>query len=192
MNLIRRRILMKHIVIAIGAVVLAIGVAIGAQTAAQKPDPELKKLQVLVGHWTYELEYKPGPLGPGGNVSGELNFQEILGGFFFQAQWIEKGATGEMRGVEIYAYDPVNKNIVVSVSGSDGSAYSGTVSVSGNTVTFAGKFVIAGKQYLFKASMIVAADLMSMLLKADISVDGSTWTPWQEAKYTKVKPVLKK
>jgi len=33
-----------------------------AQTSAPKPDPELKKLHVLVGHWTYEGEYKPGPL----------------------------------------------------------------------------------------------------------------------------------
>jgi len=37
-----------------------------AQTpaAAPKPDPALKKLSVLVGHWTYEEEWKAGPLGP--------------------------------------------------------------------------------------------------------------------------------
>jgi hypothetical protein len=183
---------MKRIAIAIGVVVLAIGVAVWAQTQAPKPNPELKKLDILVGHWTYETEFKPGPLEPGSKVTGEDTIQEILGGFFFQEQWIEKGARGETWGVSIYAYDPMNKNIVFSGYGSDGHASSGTFTISGNTVTMAGKFVVAGKQYLFKGSMIVAADLMSALMKGDISVDGSTWMPWQEAKFTKVKPVTKK
>lgn len=187
-----RRVLIKRIVIAIGVVVLSIGVALWAQAAVQKPDPELKKLQILVGHWTFEGEYKPGPSEAGGKVTGEDTIQEILGGFFFQDQTIEKGAMGETRSVVIYAYDQVNKNIVFSGYGSDGTAFSGTVSVSGNTVTLAGKLVVAGKQYLVKESIIVAADLMSALWKGEISADGSTWTPWVEAKFIKVKQVPKK
>ena len=41
------------------------------QAPAPQPDPEVKKLQVLVGHWTFKGEYKAGPLGPGGKVAGE-------------------------------------------------------------------------------------------------------------------------
>jgi hypothetical protein len=63
---------------------------------------------------------------------------------------------------------------------------------SGNTWTHAGKFVVAGKQYLFKDTFALAPDLMSAMAKAEISTDGNTWTPWFEGKYTKVKPVAKK
>jgi len=44
--------------------------ATAMQAQAPKPDPEMKKLGVLVGHWTYEGEYKPGPLGPGSKIVG--------------------------------------------------------------------------------------------------------------------------
>jgi hypothetical protein len=37
------------------------------QAPAPQPDPEVKKLQALVGHWTFKGEYKAGPLGPGGS-----------------------------------------------------------------------------------------------------------------------------
>ncbi len=59
-----------------------VGTAIFAQTPAPKPDVEVKKLHVLVGHWTWEWEAKPGPLGSGGKATGEYDGQMILGGFF--------------------------------------------------------------------------------------------------------------
>jgi hypothetical protein len=72
-----------------------------APSSAPKPDPELKKLAVLVGHWTYEREYKPGPLGPGGKITSVYDGQMILGGLLFQARMTEKGAMGVMRALEI-------------------------------------------------------------------------------------------
>jgi len=163
-----------------------------AQTPAPKPDPELKKLHVWVGHWTYEGEYKAGPLGPGGKFTGEYTGQMILGGFFYQDQEIEKGSMGETRNLGMYAYDPVNKNFAFNSYQNDGSTYSGTLTISGNTWTWAGKLVVAGKQYLFKDAFTLAPDLMSGTGKAEISVDGNTWTPFFEAKITKAKPAPKK
>jgi hypothetical protein len=91
-----------------------------AQAPAPKPDPALKKLGVLVGHWTYEEEWKAGPLGPGGKMSGVYDAHMILGGFFLEAEQTEKGVMGEIRNLEIDAYDPVNKNpsnlLVIAVS----------------------------------------------------------------------------
>jgi hypothetical protein len=48
--------------------------AVQAQTPATvpKPDPELKKLAVFLGHWTFEEDYKPGPIGPSGESTGEF------------------------------------------------------------------------------------------------------------------------
>jgi hypothetical protein len=163
-----------------------------AQAQAPKPDPELKKLSVFVGHWTYEGEYKPGPLGPGGKVAGEYTGQMILGGFFFQARWTEKGPAGETQGLDIEAYDPVNKNFVSNWYLSDGSRFSGVTAISEKTDAIAGKFLLTGKQYEFKDTLIFAADLMSVTERGEISADGKTWTPWVENKWTKTKPAPKK
>jgi len=165
-----------------------------AQTPAPapKPDPELKKLAVLVGHFTYEGEYKAGPLGPGGKITGEYDGQMILGGFLFQARTKEKGAMGEMRALEIERYDPVNKSFASSLYQDDGSTFSGVLTVSGNTLTWTGKFVVAGKEYLFREPLVLAPDLMSGTAKGEISVDGHAWTPFYEAQYTKTKPAPKK
>ncbi len=93
---------------------LSLATAILAQTPVPKPDPESKKLATfLSGHWTYEGEYKPGPLGPGGKITGEYTGQTILKGSFFEGRETEKGATGEMHNIEIDAYDPANKNFII-------------------------------------------------------------------------------
>ena len=184
---------MKRISFLVGAVLLAFSVSVWAQAQAQapKPDPELQKLGILVGHWTYEGEYKPGPLGPGGKATGDFVFQRIFGGFFFQQQGVEKGAVGETRGVDIYAYDPASKNIVYSGYGSDGSAESGTVSFSGNTMTMTGKVSMGGKQIVFRAAMTFAPDQMSASVKVEFSEEGKTWAPFADYMYTKVKPAPK-
>jgi hypothetical protein len=183
---------MKRIAVILGISVLLFSVALQAQTPAPKPSPELKKLHVWVGHWAEEGEYKAGPLGAGGKITGEYTAQMILGGFFYQDQTIEKGATGETRNLGIYAYDPVNKNFAFNLYQNDGSTYSGTLTNSGNTWTWAGKLSVGGKQYLFKEPVTLAPDSLSATGKAEISVDGNTWTPFFEGKWTKIKSTSKK
>ena len=166
--------------------------AMQAQAQAPKPDPALKKLSVFLGHWTHEEEDKPGPWGPGGKVSGGYNGQMILGGFFFQGRWKERGATGEVEALVIDGYSPVSKAFTSNVYWDDGSILTGTVSLRGRTFDWAGKGIIAGKQYLLKGQITHAADLMSFTEKFEISSDGKTWTPFFEGKYTKTKPAPKK
>jgi hypothetical protein len=169
--------------------------AVSAQTpaTAPKPDPELKKLaDHCVGHWTYEGEYKPGPLGPGGKVTATATDRMILGGFFLEERRTEKGATGESQALELDGYDPVNKNFTASVFNDDGSTYSGVFTLSGNTLTWTGKSIVAGKQYSFRGTLACAADWMSCTQKSEVSSDGSTWVPFFEFNWTKVKPVPKK
>jgi hypothetical protein len=182
---------MKRFIFLVSLVVLVFAVSFWAQTTAPKPDPELKKLSALVGHWTYEGEYKAGPTGPGGNAKGDELIQWINGGFFLQDLEIEKVALGETRFALIYAYDPVSKNIVCSGLGIDGSKVTGIVKVSGNTSTLEGKYLVAGKENFAKITLVVAADLMSIAQKAEISEDGKTWAPFFEGKWTKVKPAPK-
>jgi len=162
------------------------------QAQAPKPDPELKKLHVWVGHWTAEFELMAGPWGRGGPVTLEYSGQMILGGFIYQGRWTGKGALGQMRGLQIDAYDPANKNFVSRWYQDDGNTFAGVQTVSGNTYTWAGKFVVGGKPYLLKDTFVFAPGLMSATVKSEVSVDGKTWAPFTEGKYTKAKPTAKK
>ena len=112
---------MKRFVIAISLVFLVFAVFAWAQTPAPKPGPEHQKVRIFAGHWTYEGEYKPGPWGPGGKVSGEYTAQPILGGFFVQGHWTEKGPLGETRGFETFGYNPATNNYLQSQYADDGS-----------------------------------------------------------------------
>jgi len=89
----------------------------------------------------------------------------ILGGFVFQGRWTEKGPAGEMWGLEMYRYDPVNKNFPIEAYTDIGSSYSGVMSISGNTFTFSGKFLAVGKSYDGRIVMTKAADGMSITLR---------------------------
>jgi len=169
--------------------------AVQAQTPAAppKPAPELKQLRVLVGHWTYEGEYKPGPLGPGGKITAEYNAQWKLGGFVLEAFAAEKSDTGTTHFLEVDEYNPKDKAINWTSWTSDGTRMWGAITVDGNTITWEGKFTAGGKEYELKEPFSLSADRMSGTAKGDISTDGGkTWAPWFEATYTKTEPAPKK
>jgi hypothetical protein len=45
---------------------------------------------------------------------------------------------------------------------------------------------------MVKNVMTLAADMMILEAKGEISTDGNTWVPWVEAKYTKTTPAPEK
>jgi hypothetical protein len=176
---------MKRLFIALTCL-LMFSTMVAAQTSAPKPDPALQQLQVLVGHWTYQGEYKAGVLGPGGKIAGVYDCQPVLGGFFLQAGETEKGAEGETHNIEIDGYDPISKNLTFQGYQSDGSTWSGVIAVSGKKITWDGKWFIAGKPYPLKADFILATDSMSAMEEAKISTDsGKTWVSLFSAKWVK-------
>ena len=191
-NFILRRILMARTIALLFLLAFCSATAMQAQAPAPKPDPELKKLSVLVGHWTWEGEYKPGPLGPGGKFTNEQTCRMILGGFFLQCQISGKLAGAETRSLEIDGYDPVNKNFSTEGYSGDGSRWSGVITIAGNTWTWADMWAVAGKQYWYKGTFVLAPDLASGTYKEEISVDGTTWTPLGESRVTKTRPAAKK
>jgi hypothetical protein len=153
----------------------------------------MKKLHVFVGHWTYEGEAKPGPGCLGGKFTGEMTCQMILGGFFRQCWFTEKGPAGEeWRSLEIDGYDPVNKNFTHNGYADDGTSGSSVLAITGNTWARVGKWVSEGKQYEYKGTFTFAPDWASGTFKDELSLDGKTWTTCEESKYTKAKPAAKK
>jgi len=183
---------MKRFVIAISLVFLVFAVFAWAQTPAPKPGPEHQKVRIFAGHWTYEGEYKPGPWGPGGKVSGEYTAQPILGGFFVQGHWTEKGPLGETRGFETFGYNPATNNYLQSQYADDGSIAAGSITVNGNIWSYSGITFFAGKRYELRNTLTFAADLMSMVMKGELSADGNSWTPFMDFTFTKVKATPKK
>jgi hypothetical protein len=99
---------------------------------------------------------------------------------------------GEWQGLPIWGYDPVNKNYPHHNYVNNGGCISGVFTVSGNTWTWAAKWPVGGKDYQVRGTFTYAADLMSMTDTAELSVDGKTWTPLREGKWTKVPPTAKK
>jgi hypothetical protein len=183
---------MKRILIVVCMFVLVFGVSLWAQTTVPKPDPEFKKFDVFLGHWTYEGENIAGPLGPGSKVSGEETGKRILGGFFIEFQLAEKGPMGETKGIEIVGYEPANKTFLSDDYYDDGTTATGAYVFNGNTVTYLGKFIFGSKPYLVKNTMMFAADSMSFTVKGEISTDGKIWAPFFKGQFTKAKPVPKK
>ena len=183
---------MQRITLLLSLLIFCFATATQAQTTAPKPDPALKQLDGLLGHWTYTCDYKATPLGPASSASGEYTNQMILGGFFVKGQWKEKGPNGEAEGLEVFRYDSENKNFAVSGYENDGSTYSGTATIKGTTFTNAVKFVIGGKVYESRATIVYSTDWTTADWKAEISTDGKTWVPWFEQKMTKGKPAAKK
>ena len=188
-----RGVIMQRIGILLSLLVFCAATAMQAQAPALKPDPEVKKLKAVVGHWTWEGEAEPGPGCLGGKFAGEMTCQMILGGFFLQCRLTEKDFAGEERILEIDGYDPVNKNFTDDSYGDDGSRFSGVLTITGNTWTHAGRWVSEGKQYQYKGTFVLAPDLASGTYKDEISLDGKAWTTCEQStKYTKAKLTPKK
>jgi hypothetical protein len=145
-----------------------------AQAPLPQPDPALQKLAVYVGQWTYKLEYQPGPLGPAGKAAGSAISEMILGGSFLHFQWREHGVAGELEGLDILGYDPLNKNYPVSWYQNDGSLTFGTCVNTGRTFQYSGKAAAGGKQYFTRVTETFAEDFLTFNQKGEFSVDSKT------------------
>jgi len=182
---------MKKIAILSSLLAVCFVIAMQAQTAP-RPAPEFKKLQVLIGHWTYDGEYRAGAWGPATKIKGEWTYQFILNGFVLQGHCTEKSAQGEVHYLEIDEFDNAAKTIVDSVAGDDGSRFSGTLVFSGKTPVWVGTFLIGGKPYQFREPFEISEDGLTGTARGEISEDGKIWTPFFEGTFTKVKPAEKK
>ena len=129
--------------------------------------------------------YKPGPLGGGSKVKGVWDARMILGGFFLHEEVNEKVDAGESHALGIESYDPVNKEFITNWYQSDGSRYSGALTITGDTVIWVGPLEVGGKHYQFRETFVCMADFMSGTSKREVSTDGKTWIPFWEAKFVK-------
>ena len=182
---------MKRIGFTVGLVFLVLAGALLAQTAAPKPGPEQKRLEIWVGEWTYDGENMATPFQPASKYSGRASVRPVLGGFFVEWHGEETGPAGTTQWFEIDRYDSLNKKFVWNNFSSDGSSNTVTYTIEANTIKCSGTSLRGEKQYMFRASIVFAPDLMSSVEKGEISVDGKTWMPSYENRWTKTKSSAK-
>jgi hypothetical protein len=183
---------MKGIATALALMLLLFAVALQAQTPASKPGPEHKKLEIWVGDWTYEGETKATPLGPADKYTAKMTVRPILNGFFVEFRGEEKGAKETTQWAEIDGYDPVANKYVWHGFTSSGGTSTVAYTIEGTTVPYSGTQIAGGKQYKIRGTCIFTPDFMTWIEKREVSVDGTSWIPLSESKFTKIKPSPKK
>ena len=178
---------MKPIAIAILAAVIAAAVPAAAQDKPQapKPGPEHKKLGYFVGNWRSEGEMKPGPMGPGGKMSGNDKCKWMADGFFVTCNMAGTSPMGKMSGLGVMGYDSARKAYTWNGFNSMGENESAAGTVDGKTWTYTNESVMGGKNVKGRYT-IVELSPDSYTFKLETSEDGKSWAPMMEGKATRV------
>ncbi len=165
----------------------AVTAVLVAQTPAQpaKPNPELKKLEVLLGSWTYTGDAKQSPFGPAGKVTGTETFSMMAGGFFMEDRWDEKDPLGTVKGLQMWSYDATKKSLAYTYFTSAGESGSGTVTISGNTWTWLGSGITYEGKPAYGRGTYTFTGAGAFTVASDASADGKTWARSFEGKWTK-------
>ena len=164
------------------------GTAIAQTPQAPKPGPEHQRLGAFVGNWTFEGDVKPGPMGPGGKMTGTDRIDWVPGNFFVQRLYKGKSPMGEMQGLEILGYDAAKKVYTFNSFDSMGMRGTGTMTVKGNTWTSTGTATMGTAVMHDRCTLDFGAGTTTLSIKCDMSTDGGkTWSPTFEGKATKAK-----
>jgi hypothetical protein len=161
--------------------------AAGQQPPMPKPGPEHQRLSAFVGTWTFEGEAKPGPMGPGGKMTGSDRIQWMPGNFFLERRFEGKGPMGEIKGLEIIGYDSAKKVHTYRYFDNMGMTGSGTFAIKGDTWTATGTSDMGGTMFHERCNLTFGAGATTLAIKCDSSPDGKSWAPTFEGKATKGK-----
>jgi hypothetical protein len=178
---------MKRFTIVLAMFTVSVGILVAQAPEMPKPGPEHERLRAFAGNWTFEGEVKPGPMGPGGKLTGTDRIQWLPGNFFLERRYDGKGPMGEMRGLEIMGYDSAKKVYTYNSFDSMGNTASGTMTVSGNTWSASGRANMGGKTLQDRCKLTFGAGASTLAIACEISADGKSWTPTFEGKATKTK-----
>jgi hypothetical protein len=152
-----------------------------AQSAAPKPAPELKKLDIFVGAWTLNGNMKAGAMGPGGTMTENNKCEWMEGGFYLVCHSDYTGTMGSGVGMSVMGYSADEKaytyrefesdgEFVDSRGKFDGDTWTWTNDESTNGTTMKGRFTIqmtSGSSYTYAF---------------DMSQDGTKWSTVMEGK----------
>jgi hypothetical protein len=158
-------------------------------SAPPSPDPELRRLEPLLGTWRTEDHTRDSVIGPGVPVVSDEAFRWLDGGYFLVSSYETVfGDEPAQKGVNYWSYDSESEEfriIFFSNNGpftEEGNRYRGTV--AGRTLTFEGP---ARFQYDLDEGGAIRVDPEGTLSVAWWLRDGSgEWRPWMHNTFTKL------
>jgi len=159
------------------------------------PSPEMKKLEGLVGVWTYEGEQVDPPVdglpyGPAGKYSGTTTNRFIMEGLFLESKTQDKNPSGTTSVLSITGYDAETKNYMANAFVSDGSRETSIESVSPDGRIWTSNSTITtsdGKKVLVKSVTKYSSDWSNSSGTTEVSPDdGKTWKFWYKGESKKV------
>src|SRR5687767_9684569 len=163
---------MKCFAVVVAVVSMSVAAVIAQKQEMPKPSPEHQRLAAFIGNWNVEGEMKPGPMGPGGKMTGTDRIEWAPGNFFVQRSYQGKSPNGEMQGIEILAYDGAKELYTYHAFDNLGMMASGTMTVRDNTWTTTGTMTLGATTMGDRCSLEFGAGGSTLTIKCDISTDG--------------------
>ncbi|MGH7751517.1 MAG: DUF1579 family protein [Gemmatimonadales bacterium] len=151
-----------------------------------KPRPELQRLAYFAGKWTSTGEMKPGPMGPGGKMTGTSNCEWFAGGYFLVCRGEGTSPGGPMQNVGVLGYNGERKRYTYYGYDNMGNGDPAYGQIAGDTWNWEGESLMGGQtvkqRYTIKQ---LTAD--SYRWKWEMSVAGGEWALVGEGMDTRVK-----
>jgi len=147
-----------------------------------QPSPELKKLEGLVGAWTYEGEQAKSPVaglpyGGAGKYFGTSTSHFVLDGTFLEEKIEDNNPSGRTSIVTLTGYDAKAEKYTESTFISDGSSSDSTFTLNRRTLTSDSTMTTGeGKKVLSRSVAKYSSDWSSYVSTTEASPDhGKTW-----------------
>lgn len=176
---------MRIVVSGVVATVLCTALVV-AQTPPAKPGPEHKRLERMVGQWTYQGEAKASPLGPAGKITASETCELFQGGFAVVCRSKGTGPKGPGTSLNVMSYDSAQKNYTYYSVSSMGDNMHIRGHLKGNVWTFEDTAQVDGKTMKFRATVTEDSATMSTFKLEAGPADGQMMVI-EEGKSTKQK-----
>jgi len=156
---------------------------------APPPDPELKRLEPLLGTWTTQGHTQDSVLGPGVPVTSTETFRWLDGGYFLVQEYATTfGDEPAQRGVVYWGYDAeAGKFRVIFFSNNgpfteEGNRYEGTVADRRLTAVGPARF-----QYELDEEAVIKTNADGTISVAWwLRDDKGEWKPWMDNTFRKI------
>jgi Protein of unknown function (DUF1579) len=153
------------------------------------PDPELKRLEPLLGTWRSEEHTRESVLGPGVPVVSDESFEWLDGGYFMVSTYDTKfGDEPAQKGVNYWRYDADAGRFRIAFFSNngpyteDGNHYEGVV--DDGTLTFEGP---ARFQYrLDESGKVRVNEDGSISVAWWLRDEHGDWQPWMDNRFSRV------
>jgi hypothetical protein len=159
-------------------------VSLAQAPPAPKPGPEHKAFAYFEGKWTSTGEMKPGPLGPGGKVTGSDTCEWFPGGFHLVCRGEGTGPMGSMKTLGVMSYNAEDKKYAYYGVDSLGTSELSNGTKSGGTWTYTATSNMGGKTFQSRYT-IVETPPNGYTFKWESSPDGTKWAVLMEGKATR-------